>query len=64
MSRVQKNKTIDVGVATAEKPGQPYEKPSVTRVDLALEETMSQGCKLGADAGCVGPPIAAFDSGS
>lgn len=41
-----------------------YEKPSVTRIDLALEETMSNGCKMDSDAGCMGPPIAAYDAGS
>lgn len=41
-----------------------YESPVVTRVDLALEETMSKGCKLSDDAACVGPPIATFDGGS
>ena len=42
----------------------PYEKPAVKRVDLALAETLSQGCKLESDSGCVGPPITAYEKGS
>jgi len=42
----------------------PYEKPVVRRVDLALDETLSAGCKLGSDSVCVGPPITAFNGGS
>lgn len=42
----------------------PYEKPDVKRVDLALAETLSEGCKLETDSGCVGPPITARDGGS
>ncbi|MGD9781854.1 MAG: hypothetical protein AB7V14_06845 [Kiritimatiellia bacterium] len=42
----------------------PYEKPDVKRVDLALAETLSQGCKLEADNACVGPPITALEGGS
>lgn len=42
----------------------PYEKPEIKRVDLALAETLSQGCKLESDNGCVGPPITAHDGGS
>jgi hypothetical protein len=38
-----------------------YEKPSVTRIDLALEETLSKGCKL---AGPCTVPITAFEAGS
>ena len=38
---------------------QPYEKPDIKRVDLALAETLSQGCKLESDSGCVGPPVTA-----
>lgn len=43
---------------------QPYEKPSLTRVDLAVAETLSEGCKLGSDPICVGPPVTAFSGGS
>ena len=43
---------------------QPYEKPEIKRVDLALAETLSQGCKLETDSGCVGPPVTAFEGGS
>ena len=42
----------------------PYQKPEIKRVDLALAETLSQGCKLDADNACVGPPITAYDGGS
>ena len=42
----------------------PYEKPAIQRVELAIDETLSAGCKLGADSVCVGPPITAFDGGS
>lgn len=41
----------------------PYERPLVTRVDLALEETMSKGCKQESEFGCVIGPEA-FDAGS
>ena len=42
----------------------PYEKPRITRVDLALAETLSEGCKLASDPGCVGPPITVSAGGS
>lgn len=42
----------------------PYEKPEIKRVDLALAETLSQGCKLESDNACVGPPITAYEGGS
>jgi hypothetical protein len=42
----------------------PYEKPMVQRVELALDETLGAGCKLGSDSACVGPPITAFNGGS
>ena len=42
----------------------PYEKPEIKRVDLALAETLSQGCKLESDSGCVGPPVTAWEGGS
>ena len=42
----------------------PYEKPEIKRVDLALAETLSEGCKLETDSGCVGPPVTAFEGGS
>jgi hypothetical protein len=42
----------------------PYEKPTIQRVDLALAETLSEGCKLGTDVACVGPPTTAFEGGS
>ena len=41
-----------------------YEKPRLLRVELAIDETLSSGCKLGTDAGCVGPPLQAFEGGS
>lgn len=42
----------------------PYEKPEIQRVELAIDETLGTGCKLGADSVCVGPPITAFNGGS
>jgi hypothetical protein len=42
----------------------PYVPPELKRVDLALEETLSSGCKLATDNVCVGPPITAYDGGS
>ncbi len=51
-------------VASSENPRKSYQQPSVQRVDLALEETMSAGCKLADDTVCVGPPITAFSAGS
>ena len=42
----------------------PYEKPEIKRVDLALAETLSLGCKMETDNACVGPPITAEDGGS
>lgn len=41
-----------------------YSKPSIQRVELAIDETLSTGCKLGSDSGCVGPPVTAFEGGS
>ena len=42
----------------------PYVKPDVKRVDLALAETLSEGCKLESDSGCVGPPVTGYEGGS
>ena len=42
----------------------PYEKPELKRVDLAMAETLSQGCKPESDSACVGPPITAYEGGS
>ena len=42
----------------------PYEKPHIQRVELAIDETLSSGCKLGDNSGCVGPPVTAFEGGS
>ncbi|MGD9611315.1 MAG: hypothetical protein AB7V22_00250 [Kiritimatiellia bacterium] len=44
--------------------GRPYEKPEIQRVDLALAETLSQGCKAETDNLCVGPPLTALEGGS
>jgi len=41
-----------------------YEKPEIQRVDLALAETLSEGCKLDAASRCVGPPVGADEGGS
>lgn len=41
-----------------------YEKPELRRVELAIDETLSNGCKLGEDSVCVGPPITAYEGGS
>lgn len=38
---------------------QPYEKPEIQRVDLALAETLGGGCKL--DGECNMPPITIRD---
>ncbi len=42
----------------------PYEQPLIQRVELAIDETLATGCKLGSDSGCVGPPVTAFEGGS
>jgi hypothetical protein len=42
----------------------PYEKPLIRRVELAMDETLASGCKLGSDSSCVGPPFVAFEGGS
>lgn len=41
-----------------------YVTPETKRVELALDETLSSGCKLGSDSVCVGPPITAYEAGS
>ncbi len=53
-----------VPVPDAPSPRRPYQKPELKRVDLALAETLSSGCKLATDFACVGPPLVAFDGGS
>jgi hypothetical protein len=30
----------------------PYEKPELRAIDLPMEETMAEGCKLGTDISC------------
>lgn len=42
----------------------PYASPVIQRVELAIDETLATGCKLGDDSGCVGPPVTAFEGGS
>jgi hypothetical protein len=42
----------------------PYATPELKRVDLALAETLSEGCKMETDNACVGPPITAYEGGS
>ena len=42
----------------------PYEPPTLLRVELAIDETLADGCKLGSDTACVGPPITAMAGGS
>lgn len=42
----------------------PYTRPELKRVELALAETLSTGCKLDTDSACVGPPITAYNGGS
>ena len=42
----------------------PYEKPELKRVDLAMAETLSTGCKLESDSACMWPPITAYEGGS
>ncbi len=41
----------------------PYVKPEIRRVDLALEETLSSGCKL-AGSECTDPFPGISDAGS
>lgn len=45
--------------AKINKPRIPYEKPSISRVDLSLEETLATGCKETAEA-CLVPPNQRF----
>lgn len=50
--------------ANMDKPRIPYEKPSITRVDLSLEETLATGCKE-TELACLVPPNQRFaDLGS
>ncbi len=52
------------GPVGTDKPGIPYEKPSISRVDLSLEETLATGCKETPEA-CLAPPTQRFaDLGS
>lgn len=51
-------------VATDLQERRPYTKPEIKRVDLALVETLSTGCKFENDSSCVGPPITAWEAGS
>lgn len=59
------NKEVE-GLGASEPSGlkRPYEKPVLQRVELAIDETLSSGCKLGSDSACVGPPITAYEGGS
>jgi len=59
-------KTTQPTNQTPDKPDnrRPYETPDIRRVDLALAETLSEGCKLETDPGCVGPPITLLEAGS
>lgn len=43
-------------------PKRPYERPRLARVDLALDETLSAGCKLAGT--CDLPPFPTSDGGS
>jgi|GEM_PF-813932 len=61
MNRSPDNKPLDRDELTIRRP---YEKPRIVRVDLALAETLSEGCKLETNPGCVGPPITALEGGS
>ena len=42
----------------------PYTKPSITRVELSLEEMLAAGCKTETEVICTGPPAPSFDIGS
>ena len=42
----------------------PYAPPELKRVELALAETLSEGCKLETDGACMGPPVTVFEGGS
>ena len=57
------NQNLNCGCPPTE-PKLPYEKPAVLRVELAIDETLSSGCKLGTDSACVGPPVTAYEGGS
>ncbi len=41
-----------------------YERPGVQRVELAIDETLAHGCKLGSNPVCVGgfPPLTSAGS--
>ena len=59
------NPTSENSTSSAElSPRKPYEKPELKRVDLALAETLGEGCKLGSDSACVGPPVTGYEIGS
>lgn len=58
MKQVAKNNIDNPGLHR-----KPYIKPVVQRVDLALEETLSSGCKL-AGTVCTDPFPGVSDSGS
>ena len=53
--------SVAIGELTVRRP---YEKPAIKRVDLALAETLSEGCKHETDSGCVGPPVTGYEGGS
>lgn len=61
MNRPSENKPLDRDELTIRRS---YEKPRIARVDLALAETLSEGCKLETNPGCIGPPITALEGGS
>jgi len=64
-------KSMDANVSSSNEPrsgrepSKPYEKPVVKKVNLAVEETLSSGCKLDG-APCVPPPpgVAQEEAGS
>jgi len=56
-------KFIDSNEQTRPRGRQPYTKPEVRRVDLALEETLTAGCKLDGTS-CTDPFPGTSEGGS
>ncbi len=54
--------SVEKGECTLHGRKKTYEKPEIKRVDLALEETLSAGCKLAGD--CDDPFDPASEPGS
>lgn len=61
MNTNRKDRPVETDGLTVRRP---YEKPNIQRVDLALAETLSEGCKLETNFQCMGPPVKAYEGGS